>query len=162
MSPSDCRLATEATSAAIVASANKEFRNRILKWLGARNWTVEEALGGAEALSLVEEGAFQALLLDRWLPDLDVTELVDIIKARHPQLQILVVGSEAEEGHLVERLFSPKDLPLDFPEAQESRECEIGAKELGERPGGTVGIVTEVKREEPLPGMMGSITWRDW
>jgi CheY-like chemotaxis protein len=120
MNPSDCRLAPEACSAAIVASANAEFRKRILKWLGARSWTVEEAVGGAEALSLVEEGTFKALLLDRWLPDLDVPELVDIIKTRHPQVQVLVVGSEAEEHHLVERLFSRKDLPLDFPKVQAS------------------------------------------
>ena len=156
MSLSDCRLALEACSAAVVASANKEFRKRILKWLGARSWTVEEAAGGAEALSLVEEGTFQALLLDRSLPDLDVPELVDIIKARHPQVQVLVIGSEAEERHLVERLFSRRDLPLDFPKAQEARESEIGAEGLRERPGGTAGIVTEVKRAEPLPGMMGS------
>ena len=156
MSPSDFKPACEARSAAIVASANKEFRERILKRLGARSWTVEEALGGAEALSLVEDGAFKALLLDPWLPDLDVPELVDIIKARHPQVQVLVVGSEVEERHLVERLSPRKDQPLDFPDAQESRECEIGAEGLRERPGGTAGIVTEVKREEPLPGMMGS------
>jgi transcriptional regulator with GAF, ATPase, and Fis domain len=90
------------------------------------------------------------------LPDLDVPELVDIIKARHPQVQVLVVGSEVEERHLVERLCPRKDLPLDFPDAQESRECEIGAEGLRERTGGAAGIVTEVKREEPLPGMMGS------
>ena len=156
MSSSDLKPACEARSSAVVASANKEFRERILKRLGARSWTVEEALGGAEALSLVEEGAFKALFLDRWLPDLDVSELVDIIKARHPQVQVLVVGSEVEERRLVERLSPQKDLPLDFPDAQESRECETGAEGLRERPGGTAGIVTEVKGEEPLPGMMGS------
>ena len=145
-----------ARGAAIVASANKEFRKRLLRWLGARSWTVEEAMGGAEALSLVEDGAFRALLLDRWLPDLEVPELVDIIKARHPQVQVLVVGSEAKEGHVVEKLFPGKNLPLEFPEAQESRECEIGVEEVREQPGSAVGTLTEVKREEPLPGMIGA------
>jgi DNA-binding NtrC family response regulator len=156
MSPSDFKPACKARSAAVVASANKEFRERILKRLGARSWTVEEALGGAEALSLVEEGAFKALFLDRWLPDLDVSELVDIIKASYPQVQVLVVGSEVEERHLVERLAPQNNLPLDFPDAPEARESEIEAEKLRERPGGTAGIVTEVKREEALPGMMGS------
>ncbi|MGO8731166.1 MAG: sigma-54-dependent transcriptional regulator [Terriglobia bacterium] len=156
MSPSDCRLAPEARSAAIVASANAAFRKRILKWLGARSWTVEEAVGGAEALSLVEERTFKALLLDRWLPDLDVPELVDIIKTRHPQVQVLVVGSEAEDCHLVERLFSRMDLPIDFPKVQESKESEIETGGESEHPVCTPGIVTEVKEEEPLPGMMGS------
>jgi DNA-binding NtrC family response regulator len=156
MSPTDFKPVCEARSAGIVASANKEFRERILKRLGACSWTVEEALGGAEALSLLEGGAFKALFLDRWLPDLDVPELVDIIKTHHPEVQVLVVGSDVEERHLVERLSPRKDLPLDFPDAQESRECEIGAEGLRERPSGRAATVTEVKREEPLPGMMGS------
>lgn len=95
-------------SAAVVASANKEFRKRILSRLRAQSWTVEEAMGGAEALSLVEDGTFGTLLLDRWLPDLEVAELVDIIKARHPRVQVLVLGSEAEERCLDERLFHVK------------------------------------------------------
>jgi DNA-binding NtrC family response regulator len=156
MSSSDLKPACEARGAAIVASANQEFRERILAKLGARSWTVEEALGGAEALSLVEAGAFKALFLDCWLPDLDVPELVHIIKTRHPQVQVLVVGSEVEESHLVERLSPRQDLPLDFPTVQESSECETGAEGLRERPGGAAATVTEMKREEPLPGMMGS------
>ena len=88
MSTSDYRPVCEAPSAVIVASANQEFRKRILRRLGTRSWTVEEALGGAEALSLVEDGAFKTLLLDRWLPDLDVQELVEIIKTRHPHVQV--------------------------------------------------------------------------
>ena len=162
-------------TAAIVASANKELRKRILKRLRAQSWTVEEAMGGAEALSLVEDGAFGALLLDRWLPDLEVGELVEIIKVRHPQVQILLVGSETEERCLVERLSRHESLPLDFPEAEESREREIGAEGLGEHPGPhpllpspvgegnqgwgggtTAGIAKGVKREEPLPGMIGT------
>jgi DNA-binding NtrC family response regulator len=123
--------------------------------LRAENWTVEEAMGGAEALSLAEDGAFGALLLDRWLPDLEVEELVDTIKARHPHVQVVVLGSEAEERCLVERLSQHEGLPLDFPEARESREHEIEAEKLREHPGGAAGIVTEIKREEPLPGMVG-------
>jgi DNA-binding NtrC family response regulator len=156
MSASDFKPACEGRRAAIVASANKEFRDRILTQLGARSWSVEEAPGGAEALSLVEGGAFKALFLDRWLPDLDVPELVHIIKTRHPQVQVLVVGSEAEERHLVERLSPRKDLPLELPDAQESTKCEMGAEGLAERPGGTAGMVAEANREEPLPGMRGS------
>jgi DNA-binding NtrC family response regulator len=113
-------------------------------------------MGGAEALSLVEDGAFGALLLDRWLPDLEVAELVDIIKARHPHVQVLVLGSEAEEHSLVERLSQREGLPLDFPEARESGERETGAERLREHPGGAAGVVAEAKREEPLPGMIGT------
>jgi DNA-binding NtrC family response regulator len=156
MSPSDYGAVCGARSAAIVASANKEFRKRILKRLGARRWTVEEAMGGAEALSRVENGAFRALLLDRWLPDLDVEELVGIITARHPQVQVLVLGSEAEECCLVERLSPPESLPLDLPEAQDSMEWGIGDEGLKDHPAGAGRIAAEVKKQEPLPGMLGT------
>jgi DNA-binding NtrC family response regulator len=156
MSASDCGVVCGARSAAIVASANKEFRKRILRRLGARRWTVEEATGGAEALSRVEDGAFRALLLDRWLPDLDVQELVNIIKVRHPHVQVLVLGSEAEECCLAEWLSLRAGFPLDSPDAQHSMEWGIGAEGPTEPSATAPGMATELKKEEPLPGMMGT------
>jgi len=161
-------------TAAVVASANKELRKRILRRLRAQSWTVEEAMGGAEALSLVEDGAFGALLLDRWLPDLEVTELVETIKARHPHVQVLLLGSEAEERCVVERLSQQESSRLDFPKAQESHDRETRAEGPREPPGPhpllpfppregnqrwgneAGGIATELEREEPLPGMIGT------
>src|SRR5208337_3164743 len=156
MSLSNPGLVREARSAVIVGSANEEFRKRILRRLGAGSWTVEEAMGGAEALSLVEDGAFQTLLLDRWLPDLDVQELVEIIKTRHPHMQVLVLGSEAEERCLLERLSPRQGRQLDFPHAQGPMACGVEAEGLEEHPAGAAGTVSEVKGGEPLPGMMGT------
>jgi DNA-binding NtrC family response regulator len=156
MSSSNCREVCSDRNAAIVASANKEFRKRILKRLGGGHWTVEEARGGAEALSRIEDGAVRALLLDRWLPDLEVQELVDLIKARHPHVQVLVLGSEAEERGLVERLSLAAGLPQDFPQAQDSLEWEIGAEGVRDHTAGAARIALEVQKEEPLPGMMGT------
>jgi transcriptional regulator with GAF, ATPase, and Fis domain len=121
-------------------------------------------MGGAEALSLVEDGAFGALLLDRWLPDLEVSELMEIVKARHPQVQVLLVGSEAEERFLLERLSRSETLQLEFPEAQELSEkpgpgfsnpstSEQGSQSCGGA--GAQGLPTPTHAEEPLPGMIG-------
>ena len=70
------------------------FRKRVLQQLAARNCFAEEACGGAEALALIEEGACRTLLLDQFLPDLDVGELVAMIRARHPQVEVLVLDSQ--------------------------------------------------------------------
>ena len=156
MSTPDDPPASETPGAVIVASANQEFRKRILRRLGTRSWTVEEALGGAEALSLVEDGAFETLLLDRWLPDLDVQELVEIIKTRYPHVLVLVLGSEAEELCLLERLSPSQGRPLDFHPAQGSMERGVKAERLEQHLAAAAGIATEVKGEEPLPGMRGS------
>ena len=152
-------------SSAIVASADKEVRNRILRRLRAQRWTVEEAMGGAQALSLVEDGVFGALLLDRWLPDLEVTELVEIVKTRHPKVQVMLLGSEAEERFLLERLSQSESLPLGYPEAQDVVEkprsgfpipppVEEGNQASGLD--GTQELPAPVEAQEPLPGMIGS------
>ena len=82
----------------IVASPDSLFRQRVLQQLAARNCFAEEACGGAEALALIEEGACRTLLLDQFLPDLDAGELVAMIRARHPQVEIQVLDSQAGQG----------------------------------------------------------------
>ena len=164
MGQASYRAVCRVPSSAIVASADKELRKRILRRLRAERWTVEEAMGGAEALTLVEDGAFGALLLDRWLPDLEVSELVEIVKTRHPQVQVLLLGSEAEERFLLERLSRSESSPLGFTEAQEAGEkpgpgssvdstSEQGNQACGGN--GAQGLPTPAGTPEPLPGMIG-------
>ena len=165
MSQGNYREASRIPSSAIVASADKELRERTLRRLRAQGWTVEEAMGGAEALSLVEGGAVRALLLDRWLPDLEVSELVEIVKARHPQVQVLLLDSEIEERSLRERLAQPEALRLELPGAEEAAEKPGGgfsipspSGEGSQRCGGDAvqGLSTSAKTPEPLPGILGS------
>ena len=163
MSHSDYGVKCRDRTAAVVASANQELRKRILKRLRARSWTVAEAMGGAQALSLVEDGGFGALLLDRWLPDLEVAELVEIIKARHPQVRVLLLGSEAEEPCLVEKLSQDEGLLPDFPESQQSGAHEAGGEGLEGRSSLhplRPSLIGEgrapAESEEPLPGMIGT------
>jgi DNA-binding NtrC family response regulator len=82
----------------VVASPDSLFRGRVLQQLAARDCLAEEACGGAEALALIEEGVCQTLLLDQFLPDLDAGELVAMIRARHPQVEILVLDSQGGKG----------------------------------------------------------------
>ncbi len=84
-------LMNSAVSSAVVASPNNELRRQVLESLRAMDCAVQEARGGAEALAKLEAGACQALLVDNWLPDLDVTELLNIVKARHPHVKIVVI-----------------------------------------------------------------------
>jgi len=92
-----------------------------------------------------------------------VAELVEIIKARHPQVRVLLLGSEAEERCLVEKLSQDESLLLDFPESQQSGEQETRGEGSGGRsslrpllPSLTGEGRAPVKSEEPLPGMIGT------
>lgn len=60
---------------AVIASPDPDFRHRVLEALRSTRWIADEAVGGAAALVRLEAGRCQVLMLDRWLPDLDVAEL---------------------------------------------------------------------------------------
>jgi DNA-binding NtrC family response regulator len=69
---------------AIVVSPNSALRERVVALLQASNWSVEEAVGGAEALTKLDSDSYSALVLDVWLPDLDVSEVSEIVHLRYP------------------------------------------------------------------------------
>jgi DNA-binding NtrC family response regulator len=140
----------------LVASPDPLFRQRILQQLAARSWLAEEACGGAEALALLEAGKCRTLLLDRWLPDLDVNELVGIVRTRHPNVEIVVLDPLAVKATVGD---SPGLVPGAgelFHLLQSSREARIPA-ELQEpvlRP--LARSTASVEDSEPLPGMKGN------
>lgn len=80
----------------IVASANAGVRDQVLQRLSESKWSVESALGGADALAKLEDHAFDAFLVDRWLPDLDVNELIESIRSRHPEMQVDFIDETAQ------------------------------------------------------------------
>jgi DNA-binding NtrC family response regulator len=155
MSPAEVGVTKVERAAVMVASANADFRNLILKTLESRSWIAEEALGGAEALAKLDASACRALLLDRWLPDLDVQELVSIVKARHPHLEVLVVDSEGKEPRIVEDLSSYHQECELFHILQNSREPRLPADKLAAAPVPFRARLVGSQPEGSLPGMIG-------
>ena len=139
----------------IVASPDSLFRKRVLQQLTARNCVAEEACGGAEALALIEEGACRTLLLDQSLPDLDAGELIAIIRARHPQVEIQVLNSQTGKGNGSSDLALYTDSSEMFRLLRNSREPSIPTElpDPLERPAPrSPGSPAEI---ETLPGMTG-------
>jgi DNA-binding NtrC family response regulator len=73
----------------VLASADAGLRTRIRTSLLGLRWQVREAAGGAEAIAQLEETAAEALLLDSWLPDLDVTEFASQMRLLYPAMDLL-------------------------------------------------------------------------
>ncbi len=88
--------------AAVVACPNKDYRQRILQTLHSAHWLAEEAQGGAEALAKLDATPCHALLVDRSLPDLEVGELLEIVKSRHPDVDIFLMDSETGQAPLLQ------------------------------------------------------------
>ena len=57
----------------VLVSADAALRGRLRDSLAGMRWRVREAGGGAEAMAQLEELQPEALLVDSWLPDLEVS-----------------------------------------------------------------------------------------
>lgn len=138
-------------SSAVIASPNHEFRKKLLDLLRSTHCKVQEARGGAEALAKLDAGVCQALLLDNWLPDLDVEELLSIVKKRHPQVKILVMESEAASGGSEINAHWAAGLEKALQPCEDSSNG-IAAHAAGRAAPAQAAIEPPV---EPLPGMIG-------
>ena len=56
---------------ALVASADRNFRQRLNEILTGLRWQVREAASGAEVWTEAESAAPEAVIVESWLPDLD-------------------------------------------------------------------------------------------
>jgi len=85
---------------AVLASPDLSFRQRVKEALTSLRWQVREASGGAEALAHLEACASEALILDSWLPDLEIREFVREFEQRYPQVELVTMDSAADIGSL--------------------------------------------------------------
>ena len=153
-------LSAQAAANTLIASPNLDFRRRMAEVLRASSWPVEEVFSGAEALAKMEKSECQILLLDHWLPDLDVTELVAMVRERYPAVAVYVVDSA-----------SVAPLVSEEPEGRSHRTAIAELLESVRQPGPSQPArislqtlpapsptppETEADEETPLPGMIGS------
>ncbi len=75
----------------VLASADAGLRQRLRVSLTGLRWQVREAGGGAEAIAQLEASRPEALLVDSWLPDLEVGEFAGQIRMMYPGIELLRV-----------------------------------------------------------------------
>ena len=73
----------------VLASPDAGLRSRIRASLIGLRWQVREASGGAEAIAQLEETGAEALLMDSWFPDLDVSEFATQVRSLYPAMDLL-------------------------------------------------------------------------
>ncbi len=128
--------------AVIVASSNPGLRKQIIQNLLLSRISAAEALGGADALGKLESSECQLLLLDRKLPDLDADELLQIIHARFPGIDVLLLDDTGNPA---------------CPSQWRSAGAHLLFDRMGQREGprATAGPLPVSLTVEPLPGMVG-------
>ncbi len=74
---------------ALVASADGSFRQRLSALLTGLRWQVREAKGGAEAWGEAMDVPPEAIIVDTWLPDLDLDEFLREFRTAFPQVDVV-------------------------------------------------------------------------
>ena len=84
------------TRTAVLVSADVAFRERMRRALSDLRWQVRETAGGAETLASLESSPAEAVVLDSWLPDLEIQEFVAEFRKVHPDVDLVMAdASEA-------------------------------------------------------------------
>jgi DNA-binding NtrC family response regulator len=84
------------TRTVVVASADGSFRQRLSEILAGLRWKVREAEGGAEAWAEAEAALPEAVIVDSWLPDLEIHEFLSDFRARFPETDLVTNGESTE------------------------------------------------------------------
>jgi DNA-binding NtrC family response regulator len=74
----------------LITSPDTSFRQKLKSVLEGLRWRVEEASGGAEALLYLNNHDCVAMILDSWLPDLEVSEFLSESRRRYPGTDVLM------------------------------------------------------------------------
>ena len=82
----------------VLASADAGLRQRLRTSLTGLRWQVREASGGAEAMAQLEDARSEALLVDSWLPDLEVGEFATVVQMLYPSMELLRVDGGVDGG----------------------------------------------------------------
>ena len=84
---------------AVVASADRSFRQRLSEILTGLRWQVREAAGGAQAWAEAQSTPPEAIIVDSWLPDLDLAEFLKDFRGSFPDVDLVTAsGSSAQES----------------------------------------------------------------
>ena len=80
---------------ALVASSDSSFRQRLSDILTGLRWQVRAVESGAEAWAEAEAAAPEAMIVDSWLPDLDMGEFLTGFRDSFPKVDMLTTESSS-------------------------------------------------------------------
>ena len=82
---------------ALLVSADRSFRQRLSEVLTGLRWQVREAEGGAQAWAESQDTPPEAIIVDSWLPDLDLAEFLKDFRGCFPQVDLVTAGGSSPE-----------------------------------------------------------------
>jgi DNA-binding NtrC family response regulator len=80
----------------VIASADRSFRQRIAETLRGLRWQVREVEGGAQAWAEAEAATPEAIIVDSWLPDLEMSEFLSEFRGSFPGVDVVTADGGTE------------------------------------------------------------------
>jgi DNA-binding NtrC family response regulator len=140
---------------ALVASADRSFRQRISEILIGLRWQVRETEGGAEAWGEAELTQPEAVIVDTWLPDLDLNEFLQDFRLRFPDVDVVTtsgtVASESPRGPYRQELLYALRRSQDSDSAAWNTAPALGSREAQTLTRPTVGPMAVPQQVHALP-----------
>ena len=132
----------------IIASCDQALRMRLRTSLSDMRWKVREAVGGADAMAQIEQQQPEALMLDNWLPDLEVGGFAKDLLDLYPGVDLLRIDGEPTPS-----LRSPRrnELLHALREAQDFASEPACARDMRD----SVSSPAPSRLVQALPGMVG-------
>lgn len=146
----------------LIASGNCEFRQLAVERLSRCDWRVDVAQGGAEALGKMESLPARLLLLDRRLPDLHPSDVVEMIEARHPGVDVVLVNTQTGRVQMPSEVTNATVYDvlqaLEMKDVRPQKNLEIGPSDPKTQLPGVVGSSDVMRR---LARLVGLVAHRD-
>src|SRR5262245_14687499 len=98
----DVATLARATHNLLVVDDERTLRFTLKESLAEEGYRVETASDVSEALSLIEREDFHLALIDQKLPDESGIELLKRIKAKRPEMQVIIMTAFGKFGNAVE------------------------------------------------------------
>jgi DNA-binding NtrC family response regulator len=149
---------------AVLVSADAAFRERLRSALCELRWRVRETAGGAETLACLEDEPAEAVVLDSWLPDLEIHEFVAEFRKAHPETDLIMAdassaaGAEARGPRRNEVLHALRRAQATDDAIWKTAPGDVGTGMRGESGAGGERVETRRAPETAAPGVATGAT----
>ena len=111
----------------LIVDDEKDFLDLISERLRAREMKVSTTTSAKDALSMIDQESFDAVVLDLQMPEMDGLEALKRIKEKNPDVQVILLTGHATVEKGVEAM-------------------KLGAMDLIEKPADLTTIIDRIKR----------------
>jgi CheY-like chemotaxis protein len=129
------------TEKVLIVDDEKDFLDIIAERLGARGLAVSTVTSAEDALDMVEAQSFDVIIMDFMMPALDGFKAIKLIKARQPDVQIILLTGNVPDDKRIEAkalgaldvIEKPPDLNELIEKIKKSKKAQRAVRGISDR-----------------------------